>query len=409
MLKIGGKEITRGHRVRVEIPVGRMPTQAMVTLPVRVVHGVDDGPVVWLSATIHGDEINGVEIIRRVLSVLDPTALRGIVVAVPIVNVFGFSTQSRYLPDGRDLNRCFPGSQKGSLAARLAHIFMSEIVAPCSHGLDLHTAAAGRMNLPQIRCDLTDPEARRCAEAFAAPLMLHSSGPGGSLRRVATRRGKTVLVYEAGEVLRYNPVAIDVGAAGVLRVLEALGMIEAAAGPPPAPSVASYKQSWVRAQRGGIVHMQVELGAHVVKRQPVAMISDPMGEREYGMRAPGEGYVIGGITNPLVNRGDAVLNIAFVDSDPPPDRGGLRSQLDNGGNATPASMELPDNDDNRLIDPGAGHKRGGASSAGGGARRGTASSAVGRRPPEDPTADGEQEQDAPAENENVEGEEADGR
>ncbi len=359
MLKIGGKEVPRGQRARIEIPVGRMPTQVMVTVPVRVVHGATDGARLWLSATIHGDEINGVEIIRRVLRELDPGELRGSVVAAPIVNVFGFSTHSRYLPDRRDLNRSFPGSKKGSLAARLAKIVMTALVEPCSHGIDLHTAASGRMNLPQLRCDLEDEETLRCAEAFGAPLMMHSAGPGGSLRRAATRLGKTVLVYEAGEVLRYNPVAIDVGVEGVLGVMAALNMIEARPRDLPAAPVASHKQKWVRAQRGGIVHMQVELGERVVKRQPLALISDPMGERESLIRSPGEGYVIGGITNPLVHRGDAVLHIAFVDP-PEPTGAEMPSQSDNGFTDAPEAMQLPADPGASVIENGPGAIENGA-------------------------------------------------
>ncbi len=316
MLRIGGKEVRRGQRARIEVPVGRMPTQMMVTLPVRVVHGAADGARLWLSAAIHGDEINGVEIIRRVLDLLDPAELTGSVVALPIVNVFGFLSHSRYLPDRRDLNRSFPGSRKGSLAARLAKIVMTEVVEPCSHGIDLHTATVGRMNLPQVRCDLEDAETRRCAEAFGAPIMIHAAAPGGSLRRAATRAGKKVIVYEAGEVLRYNPAAIEVGVEGVLGVMAALGMIAARRNSSSEP-VSSHRKKWVRAQRGGIVHLQVELGERVANKQTLAVISDPMGEREYPIRSPGEGYVIGGITNPLVNQGDAVLHIAFIDPPPP--------------------------------------------------------------------------------------------
>ena len=316
MLRIGGEEVPRGRLARIEIPVGRMPTQLMVTLPVRVVHGAEDGVRLFLSAAIHGDEINGVEIIRQVLDVLDPSELTGSVVAAPIVNVFGFSTHSRYLPDRRDLNRSFPGSKKGSMAARLAKIVMVEVVEPCSHGIDLHTGSGGRMNLPQVRCNLDDDETRRCAEAFGAPIMIHSLGPGGSLRRTAASAGKSVIVYEAGEVLRYNPTAIEVGVQGTLGVMAALGMI-APSRDSSSETLSSHRQKWVRAQRGGIVHMQVELGERVVDKQQLAVISDPMGEREYLIRSPGEGYVIGGIANPLVNPGDAVLHIAFIDPPAP--------------------------------------------------------------------------------------------
>lgn len=340
MLRIGGKEVSRGQRASIEIPVGRMPTQVMVTIPVRVLHGAEDGAKLWLSAAIHGDEINGVEIIRQVLETLDPGELRGIVVAAPIVNVFGFSVHSRYLPDRRDLNRSFPGSRKGSLAARLAKILMDEVVDPCAYGIDLHTGAAGRMNLPQVRCNLEDEETRRCAEAFGAPLMMHSAGPGGSVRRAAVSRGKRVLVYEAGEVLRYNPVAIEVGVDGVLGVMMALDMIDPRPRISAVTPVPSYRQKWVRAQRGGIVHIQAELGERVVRGQPLGVIADPMGESEFPIRAPGEGYVIGVITNPLVHRGDAVLHIALVDR-PATEDTEIRSQLNKPLSDVNEAMQLP--------------------------------------------------------------------
>jgi len=327
-MKIGGKEVPRGQRAHIEIPVGRMPSQEMVSLPVRAFCGSQEGASLWLSAAIHGDEINGVEIIRRVLEVINPAQLAGNVIAAPIVNVFGFASQSRYLPDRRDLNRSFPGSRKGSLAARLAKIFMTEIVEGCSHGIDIHTGAAGRVNLPQVRCNLNDEATRGCAEAFGAPVMVHSRGPGGSLRRAATARGKRVLVYEAGEVQRYNPGAIEVGVEGVLRVMAALGMIAPRPGREAPPPVASFRQQWVRAQRGGIVHINVALGDRVVRRQPLAAISDPFGDRAHLIRSPAEGYVIGSITNPLVHRGVAVLHLARVESDV--NGGPMPAQLDNG-------------------------------------------------------------------------------
>ena len=347
MLKIGGREVAAGQRARIEIPVGRVPSQAMVSLPVRAINGSREGVSLWLSAAIHGDEINGVEIIRRVLDVLDPKRLSGTVIAAPIVNVFGFSSHSRYLPDRRDLNRSFPGSRKGSLAARLAKILMSEIVEPCSHGIDLHTGSAGRINLPQLRCDLDDEETRRWAEAFGAPVILHTKGPGGSLRRVASKSGKRVIVYEAGEVLRYNSVAIEVGVRGVLSAMAWLGMIDedtvARHPEPPAPPVSCTEHTWVRAQRGGIVHIDVELGARVTKKQALAVISDPMGDREDVLRSPAEGYVIGGITNPLVHRGDAVLHLAKVPAGET-DSLEMPEHLASSDKATPDGLEFPVSD-----------------------------------------------------------------
>ncbi|MFW6198438.1 MAG: M14 family metallopeptidase, partial [Acidobacteriota bacterium] len=164
VFEIGGERVAPGETRRLDLPVARLPTQQMLSLPVKVLHGSRPGPRLWLSAAIHGDEVNGVEIIRRVLDAVRPEELAGTVVAVPIVNVFGFVQQSRYLPDRRDLNRSFPGSRRGSLAARLARLFLTEVVERCSHGIDLHTGSLHRSNLPQVRGDLDDPETRRCAE-----------------------------------------------------------------------------------------------------------------------------------------------------------------------------------------------------------------------------------------------------
>ena len=313
-MRIAETEVHPGESAHIEIPVGRLATRTLVSIPVRVVRGTRDGAKLWLSAAIHGDEINGVEIIRQVIGRTNPEELAGTLVAAPIVNVFGFMHQSRYLPDRRDLNRSFPGSASGSLAARVANIFMTEVVDRCTHGIDLHTAAVGRLNMPQIRCDLDDKEIRRCAEAFGAPVMIHTKGPGGCLRRAAMKRGKAVLAYEAGEVLRYNRAAIIAGVEGVLRVMRSLGMLDQPLEKLGDAPVAIDKTKWVRAPRGGIVHLNVELGELVDKGQPLALIADPLGETQRLVKSPRDGYVIGGVTNPLVNRGDAMLHLALTPS-----------------------------------------------------------------------------------------------
>jgi predicted deacylase len=185
-LRIGDTLVQPGSTGRVDLPVARLPTQTHLSLPVAIIHGARPGPTLWLSAALHGDEIGGVEIIRRVLSRVSAPRLDGSLIAVPIVNVFGFISQSRYLPDRRDLNRSFPGSARGSLAARLAHLFMTEVVKQCTHGIDLHTGSSHRRNLPQIRADLDDPDTRRIATAFGATVMIHSRVRDGSLREAAT-------------------------------------------------------------------------------------------------------------------------------------------------------------------------------------------------------------------------------
>nr|WHW29206.1 putative deacylase [uncultured bacterium] len=197
--KIGDLDVAAGRSGIGELPVSRLVTGTHISLPLRVMHGVHDGPTVWLSAAVHGDEVAGVEIIRRVLATVDPRTLRGSVLAVPIVNVHGFLSGDRYLPDRRDLNRSFPGSPTGSLAGRIADLFMTEVVKRSDVGIDLHTGSDHRTNLPQIRADLDDPQTRELADAFGAPFMLHAKLRDGSMRAAATAADSTVLLYEGGE------------------------------------------------------------------------------------------------------------------------------------------------------------------------------------------------------------------
>jgi len=277
-----------------------------------VVNGVADGPRVWLSAAVHGDELNGVEIIRQVLEQIDARKIRGAVLAVPIVNVYGFINQSRYLPDRRDLNRSFPGNDTGSLASRLAHLFMTEIVEHSTHGIDLHTGSNHRTNLPQIRADLRDPETRRIAEAFSAPVMMHSQTRDGSLRESATRLGKQVLMFEAGEPLRFDFEAVSLGVRGILRVLSELGMRRKTKQRKAPETVEVTKSTWIRARRSGILRIQVNLGDHVERKQSLGFITDVFGENTTTVRAPCAGVVIGYTNNPLANQGDGILHLAQV-------------------------------------------------------------------------------------------------
>ncbi len=223
---IGNVRVRAGSAKEVELPITRLVSRADVSLPVRVVHGREPGPVVWVSGAIHGDEVIGVEVIRELIATLSPKQFRGTLVAVPVVNVLGFMAGDRYLPDRRDLNRSFPGSPRGSLASRIAHLFMTEVVSKCDVGIDLHTASDRRTNLPQIRADLDDPRTRSLAEAFGAPVLLHARLLDEALRQAARDRDATVLLYEAGEAARFDDESIATGVAGIRRVLAALGMIE---------------------------------------------------------------------------------------------------------------------------------------------------------------------------------------
>jgi hypothetical protein len=309
---IGNVRVRAGSTKEVELPITRLVTGGDVSLPVRVVHGREPGPTVWVNAAIHGDEVMGVEVIREALATLSARTFRGTLVAVPVVNVLGFMTGDRYLPDRRDLNRSFPGSARGSLASRIAHLLMTEVVAKCDVGIDLHTAADRRTNLPQIRADLDDPTTRKLAEAFGAPVMLHARLRDGSLRQAARDRGATVLLYEAGEALRFEEEPIAVGVEGVRRVLASLGMIAPLSDDDDdrAAPVECRTSSWVRARGTGILHLEVKLGEHVEEGRRLGGLSDTFGRRVRLVHADRSGIVIGLTRAPIVNAGDALVHIA---------------------------------------------------------------------------------------------------
>lgn len=309
--EIGGVKVAAGTRQRVNLDVAHPYGQAHVSVPVVVLHGAQPGPRLFVSAAIHGDEVLGVEIIRRLLRMPAVRRLSGTVLAVPIVNVYGFLTQSRYLPDRRDLNRSFPGSPTGSLGGRLAHVFMNEIVHRSTHGVDLHTAAFHRQNLPHIRGCLDDPETARLARAFGAPVILNASLRDGSLRQAVLERDIPILVYEAGEALRFDEVAIRVGVRGLLSVMRSLGMLKkrTKSRARPTPVLARSSQ-WVRAPDSGVLRTAVALGAHVRAGAVLGIISDPVGEDEVLVKSPVSGIVIGRTGLPLVNEGDGLFHIA---------------------------------------------------------------------------------------------------
>jgi uncharacterized protein len=311
-LVVGGEMILPGRRVRLDLPVARLTTGTMMSLPVAVINGKKPGPRLWLSAAIHGDELNGVDIIRRVIKALKPQRLSGAVIAVPVVNIFGLLEQSRYLPDRRDLNRAFPGSVRGSLASRLAFLFMKEVVSQCTHGIDLHTAATHRVNWPQVRADLEDPATYAFAQAFGAPIIIHASHRDGSLRQAAAKRKIPTLLYEAGEALRFDDQAIQAGVDGIYRVMDYLGMYAPPNSLLTPPTLESRETRWVRASRGGIWHCSTRLGDVVKPRQPLGFIADTFGDKPVQVRSPLVGVVIGHGQNPLVNQGDALVHVARV-------------------------------------------------------------------------------------------------
>lgn len=309
---LNGVQIEPGTRQTVDLRVTRLYTHTAITMPVQVVNGKAPGPRLFVSAAMHGDELNGVEIIRRLLKLPALKRLHGVLIAVPVVNVHGLIHHSRYLPDRRDLNRSFPGSREGSLTARLAWLFMEEIVKNSTHGVDIHTGAVHRSNLPQIRAHLDDAETLRLAKSFEVPVLLNSELRDGSLRQVAAEQGMPLLLYEAGEALRFDEVAIRAGLRGIIGVMRALEMLPPSKSRrrPPIEPVIARSSSWVRAPRSGILRVTVPLGARVRRDEPLGMISDPFGEREVVLTAPANGIIIGRTNLPLANEGDALFHIA---------------------------------------------------------------------------------------------------
>lgn len=313
--QIGTEEIAPGERRTINLPVSVLSDHTPVSLSVHVVHGRLDGPTIFVSAGVHGDEVIGVEIVRRLLRSPSLEKLRGTLIVIPIVNTYGFLNHSRYLPDRRDLNRTFPGSESGSLASRLAHIFMTEIVARSDLGIDLHSAAVHRTNYPQIRISPDNPITLDLANVFGAPIIMQSQLRDGSLRGAAKAHGIDVLLYEAGEGLRFDEFSVRAGVAGILRVLRYKGMVagkgiaKAKATPQFCPS-----SKWLRAPIGGLLRTFRADGDLVREGELMATVSDPFGEEEQELSAPFDGIIVGRAVMPIVNEGDAVFHLARVTS-----------------------------------------------------------------------------------------------
>lgn len=309
--EFGGEAVGAGTRATVDLPVSVLSNHTPMTLPVQVVHGRADGPVLFVSAAVHGDEVLGIEIIRRVLQHRALRALKGTLMAVPIVNALGFINHSRYLPDRRDLNRVFPGSPQGSLASRLAHIFMTEIVGRADVGIDLHSAAIHRSNLPQIRVTPSKPETIALAEVFGAPLVLTSKTRPGSLRQAAQDLGIDVLLYEAGEGLRFDEFAVRAGVTGILRIMHHLKMIPARGITKlKAAPIQSSSSFWQRAPAGGLLRAFKTIGDEVEEGDVLGIISDPFGEMDTEILAEEDGLIIGRSNLPVANEGDGLFHIA---------------------------------------------------------------------------------------------------
>lgn len=309
-LTIAGVDIPLGERRHLEFAVSQTFSSVSVVLPVVVWRGVAPGPTVFVTAAVHGDELNGIGIVREIM-LNEPFKLTaGSLVLVPVVNMLGFEQHSRYLPDRRDLNRCFPGSTEGSMARRFAYAVFQEMVSKCNYGIDLHTAAVRRTNFPNVRGDLNNPEVARLARAFGCELLVHGKGPRGSLRRSACHAGCPTIILEAGEVWKIEPTVVEYGVRGIRNILVDLAMVEGKPVKPPY-QVRIDKTKWLRAEEGGILQFHVGPGEIIEKGQPVATNSNLHGRAQSVLCSPAAGIVLGMTTLPAVIPGDPVCHIAI--------------------------------------------------------------------------------------------------
>ncbi|MDF3054687.1 MAG: succinylglutamate desuccinylase / aspartoacylase family [Gammaproteobacteria bacterium] len=310
-LIINGIKITPGTFASVMLPMPKLYDSTPISMPVHIIRGKTPGPTLCVTGAIHGDEVNGTEIVRRLLRKPALKKISGTLIAIPIVNVYGFLLQSRYLMDRRDLNRSFPGSEQGSLAARLAHVITTEILSQSTHFIDLHTGTLHRENLPQVRTDLSMPGIAGLAESFNVPVILNAPLRSGSLRQYAHEKSLPCLLYEAGESLRFNETAIDMGVNGILGVMQKLEMISikepAHKKFTPAFSYASY---WIRAPHSGILRPLKSLGKKVSKGEVLAKIGNPINIEDYPLISPISGIIVGKSNLPLVHEGAALFHIA---------------------------------------------------------------------------------------------------
>lgn len=315
VLTIGDTNIHLGGTARIEVPMVKLYTDTNMSMPVFVKRGKRHGPTLFISAAIHGDELNGIEIISRIIQSKYLESLKGTLIAVPIVNGYGVLSQSRYLPDRRDLNRSFPGSKRGSLAGRVADRFLNEIVAKADYGIDLHTGSLHRTNLPQIRANLDDPETLAIARAFGVPVIMNSNLRDGSLRECANDVGAKVILYEAGEALRFDEFSIRAGVQGIIGVMRHLNMLPKSRSKKmfPEPKIAR-SSSWVRATDSGFTTHLKALGDLVEEGDVLAEIKDPYGDILDRVLCKNGGIIIGKQNIPLVQEGEAMYHIAHYSS-----------------------------------------------------------------------------------------------
>lgn len=303
-----GKQILPGESRNVTLAVSESYSSMTVKIPIHIRRAEEDGPVVFVTAALHGDEINGTGAVRQLMQDGTFRLQRGSVILVPVLNLLAFDRHSRYLPDRRDLNRSFPGSATGSLASRMAHTIFDEIVQRCDYGIDLHTASVRRTNYPNVRGDMSDPEVKRIAKAFGCDIIMDGQGPKGAFRREACRVGCPTIIMEGGEVWKVEPGIVATAVRGVKNVLRSLDMLEGELERPDY-QLTIRQSKWIRAERGGFLQFHIKPGDVVEKGQALATNTTLLGQEHSTLYAPYNAVVIGMTTLPATSPGEPVCNL----------------------------------------------------------------------------------------------------
>lgn len=303
-----GETIAPGESRNVQLAVGESYSSMTLQIQLHIRRALEDGPVVFVTAALHGDEINGCGAVRQLIQDEDFRLQRGALILVPVLNLPAFDRHSRYLPDRRDLNRSFPGTAGGSLASRMAHTIFNEIVTRCDYGIDLHTASVRRTNYPTVRGDLTNPEVKKLARAFGTDLIMNGKGPKNSFRREACAAGCPTIIMEGGEVWKVEPGIVETAVRGIKNVLCELQMLDEQAEKPPYQIIIE-KSKWIRAEHGGFLQFHIAPGDLVEKGQPLTTNTTILGEEQSTLYAPFNGVVMGMTSLPTISPGEPICHL----------------------------------------------------------------------------------------------------
>lgn len=306
---IDDKEIKKGKLTQLDLKVANLPNKTPINLRIFIYRAENDGPTLLLTAGIHGDELNGVEVLRRMIYEKNFKPENGNIIVIPVINQFSFLEKKRELPDGRDLNRCFPGSPNGPLANQLAHVMTTKILPLVDYGIDFHTGSGGRTNAPQLRYNKDEIGEKKLVEMFTPSFALHSSSRANSFRAYANHLGKCLVTYEAGEALRFERDCINEGIFGILNVLDGLGIQTNPLKARVNKTIYCESSTWLRASHAGLFKNSVNLGSKVKKGDVLGFISDPFGDFSIKIKAQKNSYVIGLSNNPIVYKGDALYHL----------------------------------------------------------------------------------------------------